>query len=87
MTPSRILAVVMDGNMQDPQKWEGALGIGIAGSIYIDMVGDLTDPDYFSERRGWRNRRNICSAFLVVTRRRRRRCILFLRPHFESSLF
>ena len=40
LTPSRIITVVMESEMRDPRKWVGALGIGIAGRIFVDMTGD-----------------------------------------------
>ena len=40
MMSPKMIAVVMDGEMRDPRKWVGALGIRIAGRIFVDMTGD-----------------------------------------------
>ena len=51
MTPTKMLGIVMESEMRDDRKWKGVLGINIVGRIYVDMTGDLDDPDcYFSER-------------------------------------
>ena len=40
MMSPKMIAVVMDGEMRDPRKWVGALGIGIASRIFVNLIGD-----------------------------------------------
>merc|ERR1712150_289531 len=49
-TPTKMLAVIMDGDMKNDQQWGGALGINIAGRIYVDMAGDLNDSQYLAPK-------------------------------------
>ena len=46
----KMLAVVMEQNMRDTQKWKGSIGIYLGQKLFIDMCGNLDDQNYVNQR-------------------------------------
>ena len=48
-TSAKMLAVVMESNMRDSNKWDGTVGMIFADNMFIDMSGDLNNQDYLRQ--------------------------------------
>lgn len=49
-TISKTVAVVMEKGMSDTSKWKGAIGMALAGLLYVDMSGELNEENYLNQR-------------------------------------
>ena len=43
-TSLKIVPVVMEAALRDISTWTGRVGMFLAGTLYVDMSGDLSDP-------------------------------------------
>ena len=49
-SPAKMLAVGMEKDMCDSDKWTKTVGIIFAKKLFIDMSGDLHDQNYFRQK-------------------------------------
>ena len=42
----------MDASIRDQSTWGGAVGMVLGRQLYVDMSGDLENPDYFAQAMG-----------------------------------
>jgi len=50
ITKAKMLTVVLEPEMKDPKKWNGPLGFQMSGKLYVDMCGNLDDPNVMKEK-------------------------------------
>ena len=51
-TSSKMVAVVMEKSMLNPNNWTGPVGFHLGGEFYVDMSGNLENRTYLSEKMG-----------------------------------
>ena len=49
-TSSKMVAVVMEQDLCDTTKWEGAIGFDLGGKMFIDMSGELNEKNYLNQK-------------------------------------
>ena len=43
-----MLSVVMDNSMKKTTNWKGKIGIQLGNRLYVNMDGNLNDPEYLT---------------------------------------
>ena len=47
-TTVKMLAVVLDKEMKNPNEWKGNIALSLKSKLYVDLTGDLNDEKYLS---------------------------------------
>jgi hypothetical protein len=47
---AKMVTVVMEERMRKTNEWPGSVGIMLGGNLYVDMCGDLNNPEYLAAK-------------------------------------
>ena len=49
-TSLKMVAVLMEQDMCDTQKWKGSIGIDLGGKMFVNMSGELNEKNYLNQK-------------------------------------